>query len=113
MATDASDSGQSGSTGNEVRVVAVLRTAAGKGGELLAAWPSLAAQVRAEAGCIAYDLHRVVDDPDRFVVLERWASPEALRAHGQSEHMREFGTVAASFREGPSELHILEDVPAV
>lgn len=98
---------------NEVRVVAVLRAQTGKGDQLLAAWPALAEKVRAEDGCLGYDLHRVVDDPDRFLVLERWASRDALRAHGQSPHMREFGLAAAEFREGSSEVHILEDVAAV
>ena len=76
----------------EVRVVAVLRARTGAAADLLAAWPDLAEQVRAEDGCLAYDLHRVLGDDDRFVVLERWASLDALARHGASAHMQDFGS---------------------
>ena len=29
--------------------------------------------------------------PDTFVVIEKWESPEALRAHAQSPHMAAYG----------------------
>ena len=97
---------------DEVRVVAVLQALPGTGAEVLALWPSLAEQVRAEQGCLAYDLHRVAGDVDRLVVLERWASLEALAEHGQSSHMVEFGARAAALLSVPPEVIVLEDVPA-
>lgn len=42
--------------------------------------------VRAEDGCLRYDLFRVRRDPDTVVMVERWASKEALRAHGAADH---------------------------
>ena len=96
-----------------VKVVAVLQGRPGQGGALLALWPDLAAQVRAEEGCLAYDLHRVSGDDDRFVVLERWASLEALAAHGRSPHMKEFGSQAAGLMAAAPDVTVLEDVPAV
>lgn len=96
-----------------VRVVAVLRGRTGQGAALLELWPGLAAQVRAEDGCLAYDLHRVAGDADRFVVLERWESVEALAAHGASRHMREFGAAAAGMLAAPTDVLVLEDEPAV
>lgn len=98
---------------DEVRVVAVLQAQPGAGGQVLQRWPALAEQVRAEDGCLAYDLHRVAGDDDRLVVLERWASLEALAAHGSSPHMREFGASAAALLAAPTEVLVLEDVPAV
>lgn len=95
-----------------VRVVATLKAKSGKGPELLAAWPELAAKVRAEEGCLAYDLHAVLGDDDGFVVLERWASMEALKAHGASDHMKEFGTLAASLLEGRAGISFLQDTPS-
>lgn len=97
---------------DEVRVVAVLQGQPGSGGALLALWPELAAQVRAEQGCLAYDLHRVTGDDDRFYVLEHWASLEALAAHGRSPHMREFGTRAAGILAAAPEVTVLEATPA-
>ena len=95
-----------------VRVVATLTAQAGKGPELLAAWPELSAKVHAEDGCLAYDLHAVLGDDDRFVVLERWASMEALQAHGASAHMKEFGALAASLLEGRAAISFLQDTPS-
>jgi quinol monooxygenase YgiN len=96
-----------------IRVVAALRAQPGKGAEVLELWPSLAEQVRAEDGCLAYDLHRVAGDDDRFVVLERWASLDALEAHRVAPHMKSFGRSAAGLMGGAPEVTVLEDVPAV
>ena len=94
-----------------VRVVALLRTQPGRGPDQLAAFADLAPVVRAEDGCLQYDLHGVVDDPDRFVVIERWASAQALSAHARSDHMRVAGQAAAAFRSGPAEVIVLGDEP--
>jgi quinol monooxygenase YgiN len=95
-----------------VRVVAVLRARPGQGSTVLGLWPELSRQVHAEDGCLAYDLHRVAGDEDRFVVLERWASVEALAAHGRSPHMRQFGAAAADLLAAPPDVMVVEDAPA-
>lgn len=43
---------------------------------------------RKEPGCISYDAHASVTDPDRIVLVERWADRAALDAHFQTEHFR-------------------------
>jgi quinol monooxygenase YgiN len=98
---------------DEVRVVAILTAQPGKGGEVLALWPDLAAQVRAEDGCHGYDLYRVVGNDDRFVVQEHWASLDALAAHSTTPHMREFGRTAAAVLTGAPEVIVTPDTPAV
>lgn len=94
-----------------VRVVAIITAQEGKGGQLLEIWPQLAAKVRAEDGCLAYDLHSVRGDDNRFVVLERWNSTDALRAHGKSPHMRDFRLRGAMFLAGEAEVMVLPDSP--
>lgn len=42
-----------------------------------------------EAGCIAYALHRDLEDATRFVIVEKWASPEALAEHGETPHLKQ------------------------
>ena len=39
------------------------------------------AQVRAEPGCLRYELFSAVEAPDRLVLLEHWDSPAHLEAH--------------------------------
>jgi quinol monooxygenase YgiN len=96
-----------------VRVVALITTHPGRGAEQRAAFETLAPVVRAEDGCLQYELHAVLGDPDRFVVIERWASSDALSAHAASEHMRASGRVASAFRAGPAEILVLSDEPVV
>jgi quinol monooxygenase YgiN len=45
----------------------------------------------AEDGCLLYALH---ETPDAFVMIEKWASSEAARAHGQGPV---FGALAAAW----------------
>jgi quinol monooxygenase YgiN len=94
-----------------VRVIALLQTLPGRGSEQVAMFAWLAPLVRAEVGCLQYDLHPVLDDPDRFVVIEQWSSLDALAAHAASEHMAEAGTTSAGFRAGPAEVLVLGNDP--
>lgn len=45
---------------------------------------------RAEPGCHAYSYAEDVAEPGLFRVTEMWDSREALSAHFQTEHMREW-----------------------
>ncbi len=74
-----------------VRVHALLTALPDRADELAETWPQLSAQVRAEDGCLSYDLWRSTSDPTSFTVWEEWASMEALKAHGTSAHMVDFG----------------------
>lgn len=90
-----------------VRVLAILQADQGKGPAQLAAFEQLAPLVRAEGGCLQYDLHAVVDAPDRFVVVEQWASREALDAHLASAHMATYAAGVSAFRTQPADVLIL------
>jgi len=61
----------------------------------IAAARDMMAATRAEAGCMAYTISADVEDPARFYIFERWASPEALEAHFATPHMAAFQTAMA------------------
>jgi quinol monooxygenase YgiN len=42
----------------------------------------------AEPGCQIYDFFRSEDDPDLVLLLENWASEEALQTHMQGENLK-------------------------
>lgn len=42
----------------------------------------------AEPGCQKYDFFRSEDDPDLVLLLENWASEEALQTHMQGENLK-------------------------
>ena len=49
------------------------------------------AAVAQEDGCEFYSFAFDAADPDLVRIAERWASPEALAAHGGAPHQKAFG----------------------
>ncbi len=82
-----------------IHVVAVITAKAGRRAEVLRAFAANVPAVRAEDGCIEYiatvDAEGVGPlqtrfGEDSFVVVEKWSSLDALKAHAASPHMREY-----------------------
>ena len=101
-----------------VRVVAILTAKPGRRGELLALFRANMAAVHAEDGCIEYQPFVDAEGfgafqspvgPDAFVVLETWASADALKAHAAAPHMVAYGKAS---RELVAERKILIFSPA-
>lgn len=67
------------------------------------------AETQKEKGCIYYDSHVSVNDPNRFVVVERWATREDLAAHARSAHMKTWRALSAPFKVSPTEIEIISD----
>lgn len=93
---------------DEVRLVVIIDTQPGRGSDQLAAFEKLAPLVRAEQGCIQYDIHPVVGNSDSFVLIEKWAPKEALDAHDLAPHMLEAAKHNSTFRAGPATVLFLE-----
>ena len=83
-----------------IRVVAILTAKPGRRDELLALFRANMPAVHAEQGCIEYQPFVDADGfagfqapigPDAFVVLESWASADALKAHAAAPHMATYG----------------------
>jgi quinol monooxygenase YgiN len=79
-----------------LHVVAIITAKPGQRDAVLAAVRDNLPAVRAEEGCIEYvpvvDVEGGPDTlakigPDSFMVIEKWASEETLRAHAASAHM--------------------------
>lgn len=60
--------------------------------------------VRAENGCLRYDLHRDSRGGEDFLFYEIWESPEALKAHGQSAHMNAMREQIKDLVAGPTQI---------
>ena len=82
-----------------IHVVAVITAKPGKREEILGHFRANVPAVRAEKGCIEYGPAVDADGPpfqtklgpDTFVVIEKWASLEALKAHAAAPHMAAYG----------------------
>lgn len=70
-----------------IYVIATLRARPEKLSGLLDAARIVIAATRKEDGCVSYDLHQSITDPDQLVFVERWTSREALAKHFDAAHM--------------------------
>jgi len=90
-----------------IAVIAKLKVAKGKEEEFEAAMLALAAEVRAkEPGNQLYTLCK--DTEGNYLMMELYASAEALAAHGQSEHFKAAGKQFAGVMAGAPEIQRLE-----
>lgn len=82
-----------------IHVIATIEVQSGKRDQFLAEFQRIVPQVRAENGCIEYG--QTVDLPtgipaqapvrdDVVVVVEKWQSLDALRAHMAAPHMADY-----------------------
>lgn len=85
---------------SHVHVVAVITAKPGQRAELLEKFNANVPAVHAEDGCISY--RAATDTPDvgpfqtpigddTFMVIEEWASLDALMAHAVAPHMKDYG----------------------
>ena len=99
-----------------IHVVAVLTAKPGKREEILRHFRANVPAVKAEKGCIEYgpavDAENALGfqtkvGPDTFLVIEKWESMEALKAHAAAPHMAAY---AAKVKEliASRTIHILQ-----
>ena len=100
-----------------IHVVAIITAKPGMRENILEAFRANVPAVHAEQGCIEYGA--AVDTeggpfakfgPDTFVVIEKWDSMDALKAHSAAPHMAAY---AAKTREhiATRVIHILSPTP--
>jgi len=77
------------------------------------AYNTLAPIVRKEKGCLQYDLKEVQGKENEFVLVERWASAEALSAHDVTPHMIEADKLSPIFRAKSATVIKLTDIVSV
>ena len=83
-----------------IHVIAVITAKSGKRDEVLNHFRANVPAVRAENGCIEYGAAIDAEPalpiqtkygPDTLVVVEKWESMDALKAHAAAPHMKEYG----------------------
>jgi len=98
-----------------VHVLAFITTQPGLRGAVLDAFKANVPAVHAEDGCIEYGATIDTEGagpiqtelgPDTFVVVEKWESMDALKAHAASEHMAAYGAKVKDMLESRV-IHVL------
>ena len=96
---------------SNVVVVATFKVQEGRVDEAITALTPVIEQTHDEAGCLAYALHRDVNDPLTLVLVERWTSQVALESHFQQPYMESLGQLAADLLSEPPTLNFCTPVP--
>ncbi|MGK9165281.1 antibiotic biosynthesis monooxygenase [Inquilinus limosus] len=95
-----------------IHVIALITAKPGKRAALLEEFRKIIPEVHAEPGCIEYGPAVDADgSPDRFgddtfVVVEKWESPAALKAHSVAPHMVAYGERTRDLVAGRA-IHVL------
>jgi quinol monooxygenase YgiN len=92
-----------------VVVVATITPLPGHEDEVIAAFTELIPLVHAEDGCELYALHRA---PDRLIMVEKWASREALDTHSRGASLAALNPKLAGKLGAAPEVITSEAVPA-
>ena len=83
-----------------IHVIALITAKPGKREEILKHFRANTPAVRAEKGCIEYGAAVDAENalpfqtkygPETFVVVEKWESMDALKAHAAAPHMAAYG----------------------
>ncbi len=86
-----------------VYVTAVSQAKKGREKDLAAELAKVVLLVRAEPGCIRYDLHQNAET-GAFPFYEIWKNAEAPAVHAETEHIKAMQAAAADMSTGPSQV---------
>ena len=102
---------------SRVHVIAIITAKPGKREEVLANFNANVPAVHAEDGCIEYGA--VIDcegvgfakafGPDTFLVVEKWASLDHLKAHAVTPHMKTYSQKNKDLLADRT-IHVMSDV---
>jgi quinol monooxygenase YgiN len=92
-----------------VVVVATIVPKPGKLEEVAAAFEAAIPAVHAEDGCELYALHK---SDDKLVMIEKWASSEALTVHSGGETLKALGRQLRELTAERMDVVLLEPLPA-
>jgi quinol monooxygenase YgiN len=80
-----------GAVSSYVLVIADVSSSPEDADEFGHALQALAEACRTEPGCLSYDLFHSVEQPERYVSIEKYVDDAAFAAHRASDHFREIG----------------------
>jgi quinol monooxygenase YgiN len=65
------------------------------------------AETRKEKGCVSYEGHTSIHDPNLYVVVERWETRDDLNAHGKAPHMKVWREYSAPLKASQTVIEII------
>lgn len=74
----------------ELKIIATIVAKAECDKEVYASLLKVVEGTRTESGNISYVLHRDINAPLKYVMLEHWSSQDAINLHNSSDHFQTF-----------------------
>jgi len=84
-----------------VRLIVKITAVAGKGSELAQGYKARCAEVMQEPGCEQFEVFQSVVNPDKLLLVERWADQAALDVHAVVNRTRP--SILPELRAGATE----------
>jgi quinol monooxygenase YgiN len=92
--------------------VVTMRFDAAEAASLLAILSKYVVVTRMQPGCRNIDLCASATHPGRYLVIEKWSSAAAQRAHFDSAEMVEMAQACTGLLTGPPDIDLLDGVSA-
>ncbi|KOP29062.1 antibiotic biosynthesis monooxygenase [Exiguobacterium sp. BMC-KP] len=73
-----------------IQLIARIEAHPNQGEQLASIIEGVLAPSRSEAGCLTYQAHRAVDDPNVFYFYEQWRDQDAFDQHVASPHYQAY-----------------------
>lgn len=89
-------------------VIARIKAKPGKEQSLREALEALVSPTLREKGCLNYDLHEGVDDPQLFMFYENWQNRELHAKHMDSPHLNDFKAKMDNLLAEPLQVDLVE-----
>ena len=67
------------------------------------------AETLKEKGCLSYEGHVSMNNPNLYVVVERWETRDDLNAHGKAPHMKVWREYSSQMKTAPTVIEIISD----
>lgn len=94
---------------NYTAMVVKFRAKPGKSEEMKAFWLEMQKEVaKSEPGNVQYDLMVMANDPEVYVIVERYKDAAAVAAHGQSEKAKAMFAKLGELMAGPPQADYLQ-----
>jgi len=92
---------------DEVFMVVKFKAKKGKESALAEELSALAQATHLEEGCLLYALHRDLNDPSQFVIIERFASKSTLDVHYAFPYFsKHFSVISSLIEKEPEVVHL-------
>ena len=92
-----------------IYVIATTKVKPGQINAYIGGHKKAIAETLKEKGCISYEGHTTIHDPDTYVVVERWETRDDLNAHGKAPHMKVWRELSAPLKASPTQIEIISD----